>query len=301
MSPNRLHLDTTVQLSRIVYSAEETLAFDAELAGVEEVSTTSLVYREFLRTIISDIEYLHTNTDELIAADSRGFISLGRLSQLLGAARNRYSQRSIRRLHLVIGALTNQFARTRVRKNRVLRKLERMAQAYCRAFFVYTDRTGSAKEVIFLQGLEPPGHLPEESRRSSGRSTLRHAARPFPPRPLFPEGAATFLEARESQVTKVEQEMSAAPSKGGRDDKLLKFLQRLKANDGSFDFTGRLPKYRQKCWYLGDLLIAMECPDGAAVYSTDRAFPILCKALGLAHHMGYRSPAPLGSSESSAT
>ncbi|MEO1086324.1 MAG: hypothetical protein AAFY88_18975 [Acidobacteriota bacterium] len=280
MGPDHLHLDTTVQLSRIAYGGETSRSYNAELAGRPRVSTTSLVYREFLRTLVSDIEYLHGKAEQTPADGDDGFIDVGSILQSIGAAKDRYSSRSIRRLHLVAGQLLRELDRTRVPKIKILRKLERIASAYSRMFFTYPDESGRPLQIELLTGLEQdPAELDQ----------LRAAA-PFPRRPGFPAGAARFLAERLPEVETVAGFMEKAKSGAGRDDRLLDFLRRLMNDDGRFDFPRHLPRYKEMCWRLGDLLIALECPDGAALYATDRAFPVLARALGLVYFEGYGSP-----------
>lgn len=280
MPADRLLLDTTVQLGRIAKGADESRRFNDELTGKADVYTTSFVFREFLRTIIADIEYLYVQTRETLRSDDDGRLRLSRLSQFLGIAESNYSQRSIQRLHLVVGMLLEGFAHTNVPKSKILTRLERMASRWIRDFFRYSDETGEEREVVCLTALDDgPGDL--ESLRT---------ARPFPPAPAFPKNAAPFLQERRDQVELVEDEMAKATQAQGRDDKLLKFLGRLKGEDGRLNFLGRLPRYKSWCWRLGDLLITLESPGDTAIYSTDRAFKILTRAVGRHLHQGYRSP-----------
>lgn len=280
MPADRLLLDTTVQLGRIAKGAEESRRFNEELTGKTDVYTTSFVFREFLRTIIADIEYVHVQTRETLRSDDDGRLRLSRLSQFLGIAEGNYSPRSIQRLHLVVGMLLEGFAQTKVPKSKILTRLERTASRWIRDFFRFSGEAGEERDVVCLTTLDDdPGDL-ESMRR----------ARPFPPAPTFPKNAAPFLEERREQVERVEDEMKKATQAQGRDDKLLKFLGRLRGDDGRLDFLGKLPRYKSWCWRLGDLLITLETPEHAAVYSTDRAFTILTSAVGRQCYRGYRSP-----------
>jgi hypothetical protein len=278
MSTDRLLLDTTVQIRRIAYGTEEARRFNEELADKADVYTTSLVFREFQRTIIADIEFLYTQTKEGLRADSDGRLALSQLSQFLGTT-ERYSSRSVQRLHLIVAVILESFTHTKVPKKRILDRLERVANRWIIDFFSYSDKAGKECDIVCLTALDAPGDL----------KRLRQAG-PFLPAPSFPARAASFLEERRGQVELVEAEMRKATQAQGRDDKLLKFLGRLKGKDGEFDFLGRLPRYKNWCWRLGDLLIALEIPEGVVVYSTDRAFTIIASAVGRRLYRGYRSP-----------
>jgi hypothetical protein len=39
-------------------------------------------------------------------------------------------------------------------------------------------------------------------------------------------------------------------------------------------------KGERTCWALGDVIIALEAPDDALIYTTDNHFDVICAALG---------------------
>ena len=255
MSADRLLLDTTVQLWRIAYGAEEASVFHGELAGQKEVYTTSFVFREFLNTIIADIKYVYLQTQELLYPQDDGRVGLDQLVRFLAIGKGNFSNRSVRRIHLVIGMLLESFEYTRVPKGKILVRLERTASRFVRDFFRYPNQVGQYRSVICLAGLDDdPSEL----------NNMR-TCRPFPERPAFPRKVAAFLEKAKSQVEQVENEMSKATLAQGRDDKLLKVFRYLKDGRGRFDFSEKLRRYKTWNWALGDLLIALETPGDAAI------------------------------------
>jgi hypothetical protein len=279
MPDDRILLDTTVQLWRIAGGPEEAGKFHQELSGEEKVFSTSFVFREFLNTIIADVEYVHRLAASNLQPEEDGRVGLGQLARFLATGKGNYSARSIRRLHLVIGMILESFEQTSVPKSKLLVRLERTANRFIRDFFRRPGRDGDLRPIDCLTGLDEPGEL-EEMRE----------ARPFPQPPRFPRAAGQFLESRKTQVVRVEEEMKKSTKARGRDDKLLQGLEWLKARDGSFDFPTKLATPKRWNWALGDLLIALETPEGVAIYSTDRAFAILCRALEKPRHEGYRVP-----------
>ncbi len=279
MPTERILLDTTIQLWRIAYDPEESRKVHAELAG-KEVLTTSFVFREFLNTLIADLEYVHMQAAEVLHPAEDGRVGLDRLARFLATGKGNYSLRSIRRLHLVIGSLLESFAETRVPKSKILVRLERTASRWIRDFFRHPGNNGGMRSITCLTHLDDG---PDEL------ETLRQG-RPFPQKPAFPRETGQFLESAETQVVRVEEEMRRVTKARGRDDKLLKVLGWLKGSDGNFEFTKRLRTQKAWNWALGDLLIALETPNGVAIYSTDRAFKVYSRALGKPRYLGYRAP-----------
>ncbi len=280
MANDRILLDTTVQLWRIVYGQEETEKFNKELLDKAAVYSTSFVFREFLNTIIADLEFVHRLATSSLQPGDDGLVGLDQLARFLGTGKGNYSTRSVRRLHLVMGMLLESFDRTRVSKSKLLVRLERTASRFVRDFFKCPGQDGEERDLICLTGIDDqPGEL---GRMRQGR--------PFPPQPVFPKAAAQFLEQNKKKVVRVEESMLMTTKAKGRDDKLLRVLGWLKVRDGGFDFLDKLNKYKLWNWALGDLLIALESPQEVAIYSTDRAFSVLSHALDKPRYPGYRTP-----------
>ncbi len=172
-------------------------------------------------------------------------------------------------------------------------RLEWVASRWIRDFFRYSDTDRKERAIKCLKALDD----------GSDELDKMRSARPFPEHPRFPRVVAPFLEQRRDLVERIEAEMGKQKKNGkymwpkaqGRDDKLLKVLKWLKNKDGSFDFHAKLLVYKGWNWALGDTLITLEAPEGIAVYSTDRAFVILTRALGKPLHQGYRAPTSIAS------
>ena len=269
-------LDTTIQLYRVAYGPEMKRDIDRELTS-KQVYSSSFVFREFLRTIIADLIWVHGQASTKLTAENDGKVGLDQLSRYIALGENVYSKRSIQRMHLVIARVLASFPATRVPRNKLLRRLERTIEEWVRDFF--RIQVGSSLEIHSVECLrtldDRPGELEELC-----------CCDPFPPSPKFPRAAAQFLERSSVHVKQVEREMQSAKAKDGRDTHLLRVLGWLKGADGEYDFVDKLQVSKRWNWALGDLLIALETPSEVALYSTDRAFAILCKALGKVRYDG---------------
>lgn len=275
-SVDSVFLDTTIQLYRIAYGPDMKRDIDAVLAD-KQVYSSSFVFREFLRTIIADLVWVHQQASTKLKPGDDGKVGLDQLSRYIGMGENVYSARSIQRMHLVIARILASFPATRVPRNKLLRRLERTIAEWTRDFFlVQAAGSSTSQPVICLRTLDDHPDELDELRRCD----------PFPPSPDFPRSAASLLEKSKVQVEQVEQEMEQATLKDGKDPQLLRTLGWLKGDDGNYDFVNRLRVPKRWNWALGDLLIALEAPSGAAIYSADRSFSILCRALGKTWYTG---------------
>lgn len=81
-----------------------------------------------------------------------------------------------------------------------------------------------------------------------------------------------FFSAHQEQLTAIQQAMEAAS--GERVDKrTLSALRRVNT-----DLTKSLGE--QTCWALGDVIIALEAPQDALLYTADGHFEVICQAIG---------------------
>jgi len=232
------------------------------------------VFREFLRTIIKDLNFLH----------DRSFMSVRQMMSVWGSQscslvsrreKRFISPRSAMRLLSIVGVLLESFKTTTVCRKQLQTRLERMCETWLDAFFQIRQLDGSPAPVECLTGLEESSAEWEALRRGD----------PFPEMPAFPGGAAKFLDERRDGVRAAEQAMTQAAAHQ-RDESLLKILGRLKRKDAEYDFIEKLRPTTRGNWHLGDLLIALETPEGVSVYSRDKHFGVLCPALNKPQYRG---------------
>ena len=81
-----------------------------------------------------------------------------------------------------------------------------------------------------------------------------------------------FLSAHQEQLTIIQQAMETAPLEKV-DRRTLSALRRVNA-----DVTKTLGE--RTCWSLGDVIIALEAPQDALLYTADEHFEVICRAIG---------------------
>ena len=208
-SVNQVLLDTTVQNQRIAGGRGDREAVAQELAGVK-VWTTSFVFREFLRTIIKDLHFLHDRSFVVGSPDDVR-VAFAELLTGLASGKTFVPPRSAMRLLSIVGVILESFKTTRVRRKQLQTRLERMCETWLDAFFQIRELNGSSTPVDCLTGLEESSAEWEDLRRGD----------PFPEMPAFPGGAAKFLENRRDEVRAAEQATTRAAAHQ-RDESLRK-------------------------------------------------------------------------------
>ncbi len=264
-----------MQLHRVADDPRIKTAIHHELHG-KETYTTSFVFREFLNTIITDVAYVHSCAQK-ITEDDDGRVALASLDRLLASGRGKWSPRAARRERLVTAAILEGFPQTRVSRQRLLTRLERIGQQWMRDFFKGLLPDGSRLTITCLCQLDD---APDELERMK-------QGNPFPEKPSFPQRAALFLDQHKEQVQQAEQAMHQAKVKEGKDKDLLAILCRMKNKQDDYDFPNLLRPNTRNNWRLGDLLITLETPTDTAIYTTNRHFDVLCAALGRKRYQGY--------------
>src|SRR5229473_5911559 len=131
-SAGQVLLETTIQIHRIVDDPVVKETINSELAD-KSVYTTTFVLREFLRTIIADVAYVHSMLKDLPVRDGR--VALGALSRLLAQGKNNYSPRAARREQYVIGAIVDYFSETIVPLEKLRCLLEMTVREWINDFF----------------------------------------------------------------------------------------------------------------------------------------------------------------------
>ena len=265
MTQRRTVLETTVQLLRVAGGPTNRRQV-SEAIYRDELLTTSFVLREFIRTIIKDVTYVHSVVNRLDASLD-GRLALANLDLFLASGLGNFSVRFGRRERYVTAAILAGFRSTSVSKVRLLTRLERMGEQWVRDFFEMDSPLGGTIKVSCLCSLDDD-HL---------QLTALTQGTPFPDQPVFPSRASSFLEEHRDEVAGVATAMAQAPSRR-KDKLLLGILAKLRDDGGVYQFSRLTPKTRGN-WHLGDLLIALESPSDCTVLSLDRHFEVLCPAL----------------------
>jgi hypothetical protein len=249
-------------------------AIDKELTD-KEVYTTSFVLREFLRTVIADVAYVHSALRQVSGQDEDGRIGLERLVRILAQGHVSFSARAARREQYVIAAILESFGAARLCTAEVLLFLEMMAHQWIDDFFRVPSRQGRIEGRYFLRGLD-------ESPDELGRLVQ---GTPIPSEIPFPARVPEFLQARKDTVGRLEQALITAPA-DVKDRRLIAVLQSFKNVHGEYDFQSKFDRSRTSNWRLGNLLIALEAPRESSIYTTDPHFNVLCAALDKPRYIG---------------
>ncbi len=237
----------------------------------KECLTTSFVFREFLRTIIWDLGYVRSQVSNP-EIGSKPAKTLRRLMRLLARGEGRYHPRAAGRQYYIVMAILGEFPRRTVSREELLTFLEMTSEQWIEDFFeTPEDRIQGDR---YLRALDDS---PDEMEQW----VQNH--RPIPDPPPFPSRAASFLDQRKPEVHEAEAAMRTARRK---DKRLLAILDRLKSGS-EYDFLGKLKVTTRGNWALGDLLITLETPPDASIYTIDRHFHVLCRALRRRLYKGY--------------
>lgn len=268
MAAEAVLLETSAQCCRIL-DPENRRDIKMSLWEAGEVYSTSLAFREFLRSWIKNLDTIHGIADDYFPSRFDKVVIADLLEEIFYQPRT-FSNRSIRRYYLILSRLLRGFPRAELSKARFLTRLRQYRRAWIRDFFQFSTEDGKTRQVFCLRGLDD---RPDEL-----EDLKRHRLRD--PDPPFPRSAVPFLERHADEVEKIESQMTRATLKAGRDKKLLETLDRLKGEDGRFEFRSRLHVRFRGRWNLVDVLIAIESPRTAEILSIDKHFLVLGQALG---------------------
>ena len=241
----RIFLDTTIQIERLTGTQARRAQLAAQLAG-KEVLTSTYVLGEFLRTLVKDCITLYTLVSQNVYLDD-----------VEVQIANRFNKREASRCLLLWAALHRARAYGR---EKVLYTLH----AYIEYGLVQAFMTG-VNQISDATGC---GLAQERPRRVEGTYRLRAQCRRNVKECRLEEWLADHSAALDSIVPHLCASGEPALARIG---KLL----------DEFPQMAQVVRGRNCTWYLGDLIIALECPADAALYTTNRRhFQLLCVQLG---------------------
>ena len=257
-------------MERIAGDPDRRNAIDRELRPFS-LLTTTLVIREFLRTVIRDIDFIFQGVHE-VGADTEGRFHFDRLHNWLGdPSIANFSTRSFQRINRITAEIQRKLP-VNPAFDDVTFFLKDLALTWLEDLLRARRSKSLSVPLQVLSGLE--SHDGELSEWISLNL-------PFPSFPPFPSAAHVFLEQRTVQVKEVYDAVSIEAE--SRVDKHLKKSLERYWTEGEFSFK-RLDQKQD--WHLGDLLIALEAPSAAMIYTKDHHFDLLCRVLGLSRFAG---------------
>lgn len=245
----RIFLETTIQIQRLLYSVEERQTIDQTLLQ-HETLTSTYVWMEVQRTIGQDYQYL---IDLLLTQKP---ITITQLLRLIGLGENLFSLRSLKRIIHIVTRLLDEFKTTTINPLAVAYRLKEERQWLLHhEFFTGIQQVLDTTQCDLVR---PQYKIAAGERMSCRRATARCAL------PELLQQYRTTLQ----QLSNEHEALSALEAKTQR---------ALTAVQPNFS----LAKGEQNCWSLGDLIIVLECPPDALLWTTNlRHFEPLCRMFG---------------------
>ena len=243
-----IFLDTTIQIRRNYGTLEEIACIREQLQG-RRVITSTYVLAEFNRTIVQDATILYN----VVASEPTLSEALIRLSAL-----RRHDYGTASRCYLLLAMLER---RSGLGRDKLLSTLERALEAeFMRDFFagieVMTDQTGCALAKSRPVRKGDTYHLDLGCAREIERCDL-----------------IRFVESGRDELSAVRVVLE----KCGDDPTLARMADILtEIIEDSSKALGR-----KNCWALGDIVIALESPPEACIYTSNvRHFEPIATAIG---------------------
>ena len=242
---HRVFLDTTIQIERLTGTRARRAQLAAQLAD-RETLTSTYVLGEFLRTLVKDCITLYT----LVSQNAY-------LNDVEVQIANRFNKREASRCLLLWAALHRARSYGREKVLHTLRAYIEygLVQAFMAGLGQVSDASGC-------------GLAQERPRLIEGTYRLRAQCR----RDVKECRLAEWLTDHSATLDGVASHLRASDEPA-----LVKIGELL----DEFLPTPQIARGRNCTWYLGDLIIALECPRDAALYTTNRRhFELLCAQLG---------------------
>ena len=266
-----IFLDTTIQVDRLLQTADIQANIQQNLID-KRIYTSSTVYMELKRTVLQDIRYVHALVERKCAASSTPTVLLSDIDRWLASGQGNFSVRSRDRCKFVTATIKDAFPQKNVHKDHLFAFLQTLVFDLEMEFFAidlghdsyfdiraenaYIDIAG----CVLSQPKHPPGDILNTRLSCAAATTtckLDH-----------------FFAQHADELHAIHHILSALPTQQ-RDTKAFNVLTDVLTN-GYHRALGE-----RSCWALGDIVIALESPYDAAIYTTnERHFRLLCQALG---------------------
>ncbi|MBU1662545.1 MAG: hypothetical protein KKD28_13850 [Chloroflexi bacterium] len=247
----RVFIETTVQIDRVLGGDETKATIEARLLN-QNVITSTYVLMEFNRTVMDDFIAIHA----AVSAERRLGDALLRLHQ----SDRRFRPRSLDRCLRIWGLLLNQLEEEPFSREKLLEILEicieqLLPQRFMAGVGQLLDATDCDLPKDNPHFEEDRYHLRATCRKETARCRL----------PDFLHENHTVLETLQSRLLK-----SSEPE-----------LQLVGKTIAAVKDDWQIARGQKNCWRMGDLIIVLETPQDAAIYTTNhKHFKPLCAAIG---------------------
>lgn len=256
MNKTKVFIETTIQIRRLFGGTAERQRIEALLAD-KHIITSAYVLMEFRRTILQDLSLLRSIVQK---KDTEGFesISFSDILRELAGVRTVLSSRALRRLLLVIASVAEHFVSEAVPSKELVKFLSfQINYLQYEGFFDIVDEVVNYTDCDLVKATAPLGD------RISSRLSCNAAKAQC--------RLVHFLSDHQDELRHIETAIAnAAPEI--KDTRALAALQRIN-KDVSLALGERT------CWAIGDVIIALEAPVDALIFSVDPHFEVICVAL----------------------
>lgn len=245
----RIFLETTIQIQRLIYDQSVRQSINDTLNGYE-VLTSTYVWMEVQRTVSQDYQYL---IDLLII---RKPTTLAQLMHYVGEGQNIYSARRIGRMMQIMAQIVDYFQELSIEPFEVADYLRNQRLwAIRHGFFDGVHKTIDTTVCDLVK----PDYVVSKGGRMSCRRETAECALP------------SLLNKHNTSIQQIVMDPSQLST---LDVSAQQVLSKI-ANDTS------LAKGERNCWPLGDLIITLECPTDALLWTTNIShFKPLCDLFG---------------------
>lgn len=249
--------DTSILIQKLVYDKNRRTEIEGNIEG-QKFITCQYVLMEFRRNILQGMNYLRSILREM-TLQGKEEIQLDELLVHLSFARGLFhSTRAVQSLFLalstVIPMVEGHTLSTLQFSYQVARQIQRLQLEATRSFSDIVDSV----HCDLVRESAPLGDF-IHSRLSCNAQTAQCKL-------------IDFLAGYSRELIQIQQAMEAAEKKKV-DTRTLAALRRVNTDV-------RKALGERVCWALGDVIITLEAPKDALIYTVDRHFEVICEAIG---------------------
>ena len=256
--PTKIFVETTIHIERLFGDATRQAQIERNLKDAV-FSTSSYVYMEFRRTMLQAMSYVLSVVLKMRQEGQKNIDLVSLLRCLSAGTAIRFSLRIFQRVMLVYGYLLDHFSTFIVPAAMLIDYLEYNRDSIIPArFFESIDEYINQTNCDLVHPSQPIGDYLH--RRLSCNARRARCA------------LVSFLQKHQAELQTLEQAFAAAPP-DQVNPRTLAALKKINA-----DINKALGQ--RNCWHLGDVIMALEAPDDAKIYTTDRHFDLICSVLG---------------------
>jgi hypothetical protein len=254
----KIFVETTIHIERLFSDAERQAKISKNLKDAV-FSTSSYVYMEFRRTMLQAISYVLSVARQMLKEGQKNIDLVSLLRRLSAGTAISFSLRNFQRVMLIYSYLLDHFSTFIVPAAILIDYLEYNRDITIpERFFESIDEYINHTNCDLVRHSVPVGDYLH--RRLSCNARSANCA------------LVSFLQQHQAELHQLELALAAAaPEKVN--PRTLAALKKI-----NVDILKALGQ--RTCWHLGDVIIALEAPDDAKIYTTDGHFDLICSVLG---------------------